>query len=364
MFSGIYMNRLFGKGKNHLWGLVFLWIVITLIVTLSPFNFTFNNSVTTPAEGGLHFQSPSIAYIHLTPATFGEIRKFTIVTEAKPDGSEKKYNGILFGYCYDHFNYNFYAMQAGKDFTFFITHRSGLQRIFVRDIFEWNQSVRIAITYDGEKIRVIKNGQVQEEVTAKNLDFSSWNISYPLVLANSGMGWFPWSGTIYSLDIFDYAIMISNSPQNTVSKDQTPPLLSLSFHHIQTRMNSIKADAASDSLVIPALLLPPVKGLFSHMHYLLETKRWNLRDFILNFLWFMPFGLLLKPLLDKITGRNSLNFWLTFTAGFALTITIESLQVLLPIRNTSITDVLFNTLGTLAGSFLSAIPWIRKSSIL
>jgi hypothetical protein len=358
------MNRLFGRGKNCLWGLVFLWIGITLIVTLSPFNFTFYNSVTTPAGGGLHFQSPSLAYIFLTPAAFGEIRNFTIVTEVKPDGSKKNYSGILFGYCYDHFNYNFYAMQAGKDLAFFLAHRSGLHRILVRDIFESNQSVKIAITYDGEKIRVLKNGHVQEEVTAKDLDFSSWNNSYPLVLANSGMGWFPWSGTIYSLDIFDNAIINSNSPQNTPSKDQAPPLLNLSFHNIQNRMNSIKADAASDSLVIPALLLPPVKGLFSHIHYLLETKKWNIRDFFLNFLWFMPFGLLLKPLLDKITGRYSLNFWLTLAAGLVLTITIESLQVLLPIRNTSITDVLFNTLGTLAGSFLSAIPWIRKSSIL
>ena len=47
-------------------------------------------------------------------------------------------------------------------------------------------------------------------------------------------------------------------------------------------------------------------------------------------------------------------------AGLFLTITIETLQSFLPIRYTSIMDVLSNTLGTIVGAMIITSSWVRQ----
>lgn len=66
-------------------------------------------------------------------------------------------------------------------------------------------------------------------------------------------------------------------------------------------------------------------------------------EFIANIAMFVPFGVLV-PL-----AFPSCAWWLTALLGFATTITIELAQRALPSRYSTVSDVLANTFGTLAG---------------
>jgi hypothetical protein len=346
--------------KKYLIIFLCLWLGAALLLTLWPYNITFHNSVAAPAEGGLHFKSPSIAYLRQPPQKLCEMKKFSMVAEIKPDNVTTDISCVIFGYSYSYFLQNFLVMQNGSSLGFFLTDKNELHKIWIGDIFEKDQSGLISITYDSEKITILKNGSVRKVLTAKDFDFSCWDRTFDFVFANTGSGSSPWSGTIYSLDIFDSVVTISNSRQLGLIRNTIPPVLSLSFHHTETESSIKNRDSSLAALVIPAMYNPPAKGLiFSILNSFDKGKR-SFSNIFLNTLFFVPLGLFLRPLLEMYTKRYSLSFWLTLTAGLMLTIIIESLQILLPARDTSIIDVLCNTLGTVAGSSLFTFPWIRK----
>jgi hypothetical protein len=345
--------------KKYLIIFLCLWLGAALLLTLWPYNITFHNSVTVPGNGGLHFKSPSIAYLRQPTVKLSKMKKFSIVAEIKPDSLGAGKGGIIFGYSYDNILQNFLVRQVGSEIGFYLADKRDVYNLWL-NTFEKDQSVLIAITYDGEKITIFKNESIQNEITAKNLDFSSWDSSFPFVLANTGDGNMPWSGTIYSLDIFDSVVTISNGRQLGSIKNLTPPVISLSFHHTETESSSKNGDISFADLVIPAMFNPPAKGIIFSAIFLLDIGKWEISDIFLNILFFVPLGLLLRPLLELYTKRYSLSFWLTLMTGLLLSIMIESLQILIPARNTSFMDVLSNTAGTFAGSSLFMFSYIRR----
>lgn len=86
----------------------------------------------------------------------------------------------------------------------------------------------------------------------------------------------------------------------------------------------------------------------------------NLRDVIINFLGFMPFGFLMCSALPFRSARYSgmQNTALTIVSGFLLSLAIESAQSYIPGRSPHAHDLLLNTLGTATGAFSLLI--IRK----
>ena len=72
-------------------------------------------------------------------------------------------------------------------------------------------------------------------------------------------------------------------------------------------------------------------------------------DLLSNFLLFVPLGFLLFGLRRRHTFRSVIAVTAT---GFAYSLFIESFQLLLDDRYTSVNDLMMNTLGTAAGAFL------------
>lgn len=79
----------------------------------------------------------------------------------------------------------------------------------------------------------------------------------------------------------------------------------------------------------------------------------NLKDVIINFLGFMPFGFLVYFNLDhaRRQGSRPTSFALTVLAGFLFSLAIELTQTWIPGRSPHAHDLLLNTLGGLAGAF-------------
>jgi glycopeptide antibiotics resistance protein len=82
----------------------------------------------------------------------------------------------------------------------------------------------------------------------------------------------------------------------------------------------------------------------------------GLRDVLINILGFAPFGFCVL-LYCQLAARERpiLNAVLTVCAGAAVSLLIELIQVWLPIRVSSATDLVCNILGTLLGVLLARI---------
>jgi glycopeptide antibiotics resistance protein len=85
-------------------------------------------------------------------------------------------------------------------------------------------------------------------------------------------------------------------------------------------------------------------------------------DMILNFGMFLPFGVLLAQLVFK--GGSSVRAILKVGGTSCLfSLSIEASQLFLPTRTTQVSDLVFNTLGGLAGA-ASAIWYARNKQVV
>jgi glycopeptide antibiotics resistance protein len=78
----------------------------------------------------------------------------------------------------------------------------------------------------------------------------------------------------------------------------------------------------------------------------------SISDFILNIVLFIPFGFSFTCLLLKSKLSWIIILAMVLLFSFSLSLTIEVLQIFLPFRSPSLTDILTNTLGGLLGFYL------------
>lgn len=103
-------------------------------------------------------------------------------------------------------------------------------------------------------------------------------------------------------------------------------------------------------IVRPRLLEPPWGAYEAEWGYV--------EDILINIGGFMPFGFTLSAFLS-LRRRWSRAGMTAVLAGFLVSLTIETLQSILPTRNSDLTDVITNTLGTWLGVMVYQ-EWTRR----
>ena len=94
----------------------------------------------------------------------------------------------------------------------------------------------------------------------------------------------------------------------------------------------------------------------------IQFRQFNLEDVLLNVLGFMPLGLLWVRWVTGAFGWRPGKAVLTAVlCGFAISLAIETAQVLLPSRVSSQMDVVCNTLGALLGALGASVARGRES---
>jgi VanZ family protein len=124
---------------------------------------------------------------------------------------------------------------------------------------------------------------------------------------------------------------------------------------------------ASAALILYGSLFPfrfdaPVDANLGDLLTGLRFQRTSRGDLVANLLLYMPLGLCLMLALPIRWSRFIVLAW-TVVAGTALSTAIELLQFYSPMRVSSLTDVVINAIGTLAGA-LAAIIYLELGSTL
>jgi hypothetical protein len=212
----------------------------------------------------------------------------------------------------------------------------------------------IAIIFNGEKLLLYHNGEIKNEKKTGPLSFANWDGSYPLVIGSEATGKFPWKGNIYSIKIFERALLPREierlaSPENP-QRDGDIPLIDYSF---DAGGSVIKDGGKGEpaNLVIPERFKPYKRAFLERPFNLKEIWR-NIGDILINLFGFIPLGFLLSGYLNRRSWSGKSAFVVSLIIGASISLTIEVLQAFLPTRDSSMTDLIANTLGAAIGFFV------------
>jgi VanZ family protein len=168
-----------------------------------------------------------------------------------------------------------------------------------------------------------------------------------VVLGNSPTGENPWRGDLLSLSFYPEAL----APGDIESRG-TPPALRYGFTEGSGAVCRGGADSRYD-LVIPSVFRAPKKGILIPPWRVQKFDRSFWKDVFVNILGFIPFGFAVYAWARKSGGRmDGAAMGAALLLGAGISLFIELLQVYLPTRDSSLTDVINNVIGTYIGARL------------
>ena len=338
-----------------------------LFFGLRPKDFSFSNGANWIADkAGIQFRKSGISYTdhfneNIEANTF-EAKNSSLEIAIK---IEKPYkNGFNF----------IFALHNGKDsnqlllaqwrsWIIFMNgddydHKRKSNRIFFDTALLPDGPLFLTMTTGSFGTKIYCDGKLVREKKDLTLELPSGGKSR-LLLGNSVYGINPWEGDVYGLAFYrstlsDEKIAIHFkrwSEENDFSFAKTDkPLVLFLFDEKEGEL-AYDHTAGNDPLNIPKtikilerkILVPP----WQEFRFEID----NIEDIILNVIGFMPLGFFLFATLSRLDG-NSMKHGILITATicFVLSLFIEIVQVWIPSRSSSMTDLISNTFGGWIGS--------------
>jgi VanZ family protein len=308
-----------------------------LFVGLWPFRFRPANNVhQIDGQSGLRFDKYGIAYGKaplFTPGGAIDLaRPFTIRMEVQPREEPSGSIPRILSAHDDDWRELFFLGQwrdelilriLGEERFFHLRYRetgaNGLQKDVKRSIVVRSDTDGLTLFVDGAPVR-----------TRPGVDFSllsekrgpAW-----LILGNSPSGESPWRGDLLSLSFYTKAL----SPEEILS----------------TGSDSL----VRYNLVIPSVFRAPAKRVLDPPWRIQKFNRSFWIDVFVNIIGFIPFGFAVWAWARKDGERkNATVMGIVLLLGASISLFIELLQVYLPTRDSSLTDVVNNILGTYVGA--------------
>jgi VanZ family protein len=211
---------------------------------------------------------------------------------------------------------------------------------------------------DGRRVKKYRN----YSLIRSRKQASAWRI----VIGNDPSGRKPWTGKIHGLAIYNHSL----SPEQVgkhFDKWRNKSALSLleekdiyALYPMNEKSGQLIHNAASNHyhLSIPDKFKILKKSYLKLSGNALELNGSSLRDMRINILGFIPLGYLLIVTIYSNKSSWSSSWRLIFLAIFGGTVVslfIEILQAYLPTRNSSLSDLIFNTFGTALGVILASM---------
>lgn len=219
------------------------------------------------------------------------------------------------------------------------TGAGGLQKGVKRSIVVRSDNNILTLFIDGEPART-RTGVASSLLSDRRVP--SW-----MILGNSPTGENPWRGDLLSLSFYPIAL----SPREIEYQGKAPDI-QYDFSEGSGAVCRGGADPRHD-LVIPSVFRAPAKGMLEPPWRVQEYNRSFWYDVFVNILGFIPFGFAVFTWVWKDGERkNAAAMGIALLLGAGISLFIELLQVYLPTRDSSLTDVLNNILGTYIGALL------------
>ncbi|MGE5314888.1 MAG: VanZ family protein [Acidobacteriota bacterium] len=331
-----------------------LVVAAAFALTLYPFNFFQRNQVS--FSDGMTFALPGTAYTLHAHEALSFLYQFTFFLRVTPALDDAPRVMRIMGSGPDFYNQNFSIGQYRNQLViqFFSRDSKQFNEITVPEVFREKEPVWIALTFNGTTVRCYVDGRKKAERRTGPMALTQWDSTYPIVFGTDPAGLLQWEGTVHTAAIYDRAFK--------ASEVRRPDLIfrkysSIIHYHFGRRTGQYVASRGTDrdSVFVPALFKPYNRSTLFDPFRLLGRQRLYVRDIVANIIFFLPVGLFSALALRRSITRFVVVLLLSAAAGMALSISVETLQIFLSSRFSSIVDVLSNTAGTVIGACITLV---------
>jgi VanZ like family/Concanavalin A-like lectin/glucanases superfamily len=335
-----------------------------LVTGLWPFHAPRNNASWLPQGTGLHIGK------YGSIVTVGE---FTIRRPERNDscsleiwlapGRASASGSILAFYRPETHSSPFALRQSLSDLSIESRQNGSKTKIYVDDFFSRPNLVLLTLSSNPSGTVVYADGAFVKAVP--NFRFSPQDLTGRLILGNSPFSTHEWSGDVKGLAIYGRALMPEEVLQHYKQwTADAPSVLSenlVAVYRFDEGAGNLihnRVDPATD-LTIPSRFFILDEQFLERPWKEFRNDRRYWEDVGINVAGFIPLGLVFFAFFS--TASKFKNAALpTVAIGFAASLTIEVGQAFLPTRNSGMTDLITNTLGTALGVLLFRVDFVKK----
>jgi len=232
--------------------------------------------------------------------------------------------------------------------------RRGIPKIGVREALPPQTPRLITVTSRGGTTRVYLDGVLADTSTRLALRLPPHRSLLHLVLGNSIYGRHSWSGDVYGLAIYPYALdpaqiearfRLWQAEQRFAALEGAGAMVGYAFVEGRGALAADLGGAGHDLQLPPRVRILAKEILVAPWRGNGLTRQLAL-DMVVNVAGFLPFGFFLHALLQRFQGRpRRLAIPLTIGLCLITSLTIEVVQAWIPSRSSQSLDLILNTAG-------------------
>jgi hypothetical protein len=235
-----------------------------------------------------------------------------------------------------------------------VTKKAG---IYVGDVFGSLKPVFVTITSGETGTTIYVDGTLVKRFP--NFAVSSRDLTGQLVVGNAPSTTYNWSGQLKGLEVYNRELTSAEVSRGFADWTKgSPPDLARSEGVVARYLfDEEKGNVVHNQVGSATNLLVPERFFILDEQFLKRPwdefrPGWHYwKDVGINIVGFIPLGFFFRAYFSGIRKIKRAT-WLTIALGFAVSLTIEVLQAFLPTRDSGMTDIITNTLGTALGATL------------
>jgi len=384
-----------GKGRS-LGVICLIYTMVILIAGLWPFNFIPANKVEwIKNENGIRFNSPGIVYSREPLSIQEDLSKnaaCSIELLLRPHGGKDYMSILAFSdrnqeqFMFGQFKKEFYIRVPLNVGAF--DNKKRYREIGINNTLQENTTHLITVTSNKESTAIYVDGHLKKGFPNFSFIPVDHGLSGYLILGNSPEGNETWDGALFGLAIYDRTLNnkevldryhewhMETKGNDMLREDALHPL---STGKLVSRSNPSRPSPIAlylfdehsgttiqdhsglrNDLLIPTIFHPLRRTILEIPTRGQWFTRSNITDVLVNILGFVPFGFFLIARLRQTDIFSApLAYGIAILLGFCLSIAIELAQIYIPTRDSSLLDVVSNTLGTMTGVVLFVAARLR-----
>ncbi len=243
-------------------------------------------------------------------------------------------------------------------------HQTRTRRMYVENIFRQEKPVFITIASDAQGTAIYIDGALVR--TSPQFRFSSKDCTGQLVVGDSPVSSDSWSGQLRGLAIYNKDLTAAQVSQHYEgwTKKGRPDIDEDERNVAMYLFNEHTGNVIHNQVIQGVDLYIPQRYLILHEIFLEPPWKefqpdWGYwKNVLINIAGFIPFGFFSYAYFSSARPikRAALA---TITLGATISLTIEILQAYLPTRQSGMTDLITNTLGTSLGAMMYRLALVR-----
>jgi hypothetical protein len=355
------------------------YILIVLIWGFWPFSFRSVNRINwLQNQNGLTIKPFGVVYGPANNQTLNSVPEFgphnsiSIELFIKPD-SDSNANFASLLYLFDSDQTEIFSLSQVKsllNLSITAESESTPKWRWLKNVFIKEQKRLVTICSNSNNTTIYLDGKMAKNypkysLLSKRVLAPAWC----LVIGNTPSGKNPWKGEIYGLAIYKqflsarrihehFRIWTRKSAKSLLNKKDI-----IAFYPMNEKKGRIIHNVIDNRfhLFIPYRFKILRQHFFQISRSDFKLKFSTLKDIGINILGFIPLGYLFlsqRVFLKIFRMSLGLCIGLTILCGLCISLFIETLQAYLPVRYSSLSDLIFNALGTGIGALLAAV-WMQ-----